>query len=296
MNKLSQWVLYYPIRKLSSRLKPDNTIKLGNTLGDVLYYSYGKNNKAFNAYMHDMLWQTFDPGQIENIKRKCFRYRQNHFFAREFSVGKEIHIPIENPGVLEKYQDRGICFPVVHIGHFYMGFSAIQLSLTHPLYTVSMIKPGLNTFQNKLTEIKKQSLDRMASVPVFDINDFKTKCLSSVSNGKASYAPTFDAVTSQSKTYPFLGSQIVLSLETTIKFSLKHHLPIIPFFLIGETPQTFRVILETPYDPEKEPNRIPLVEEWYVNLLSKYAVTFPESVDWYFWWKNSIRYSTRFPS
>ena len=293
-HKVFLWMLYHPFRKTIRTLSLSSALNMGTRLGNLEYFVYQKRNQPFHAYMARMLAKTPHAKRINHIIRGCFQYRHRNFILRMNCSKYNERIPVKDVHYIPVKNNKGVCFPMVHFGFFYSGFSALGRTLSDPLYTVSIMKKRNNGIDKKFSEIKKESIEALSISPLFDISQLKSTCLPALINGTGNYVPTFDAVTKSSKAYPFLGDKIILSIHTTAAFCARENIPIVPFFTVGDDWQNSQVLLAPPYDDFQSDRSIASIESWYVSVLEKFVLNSPGLVDWFYWWKNTLRFKQRF--
>jgi len=132
-------------------------------------------------------------------------------------------------------------------------------------------------------------LSKLDVTTIFSVDELKKICIPNVLNGKGCYMPILDTVSRSSMRYPFLGNTVVLSLKNLAAFILKHRLPVIPFFTVEDQAGMPKTVLEIPLDPGPS-DSIEIFETWILSILERYVLAYPELVNWYLWWKNSLRF------
>ena len=287
--------MYYPVQQIAKRVSPAQALFMANFLGDLEYITYQKYNPGFTSFMNQITSDTPLEGRVEELKRKSLRQRHRAFITRIFYPVHQKTVPIDNINYLKKYNNRGICFPIFHFGLHYLSICSIQHALTVPLYVISVlgVRKTDNPQELRFQRLKKVTVSKLDFTPIFDVNRFKTVCIPDVLTGKGCYMPMFDVAVKSSKRYPFLGSDIILSLKNTIKFTLKHSIPIILFFTIKDENDLARTVLEAPFETGPSDN-IESVETGILSILERYVLAYPGLVDWYAWWQNSLRFNRRF--
>jgi len=294
MKKILVLFLYYHFRKIAIRLSYSNALNLADLLGNIEYRLFQKKNKHFTSFLKYMFSGTPLEGREEELKKKCIHYRHRAFIFRTLPNQNQTY-PVENAHILKRYDGRGICFPLVHFGYFYIGLSSLNRRLSVPLYASTIMKKTQNPLEANTIANKQSIMKNITNLkPIFNFHQFKTQCLVDVSNRKGCYAPTIDAATRTSKRYPFLGGDIVLSINASANFALKHRIPIMPYFILGEDILSLKIRLELPFDPGETAGTTAYIEQWYLSILEKYVLEYPEQVDWFFWWKNSERLKKRY--
>lgn len=295
--KIIPWLMYYPVQQIAKKISPARALLMAGFLGNIEYYTHQKYNPGFTFFMKQITANTPLEGRVEELKRKCFQQRRRAFIARAIYPIHKIIIPIDNIDYLKKYKNQGICFPWFHFGMHTFSTCSIQNALTVPLYLISVLggKQADNLQFARLQMLKKTMMSKLDYTPIFDVNQFKTICIPNVLRGHGCYMPIFDAATKSSKRYSFLGDNIVLSIKKTAEFTLKHRIPLIPFFTIDDETALAKTVLEPPFETVSS-DTIESVERWIVSILERYVLAYPELVEWDIWWRNSLRFRRRFES
>lgn len=257
-------------------------------LGTMEYSLAWKGNRAFTQYMEGMLRGTKLEGQVEMLKRKCCGYRYRSYVARHRQIKSPHDIPLVNRDILGNLEGGTACFPVVHFGFFYLGFWALGTHHPTKLFLLSKMREPRNGMEESCFRIKRKMLEGLPAQPLFSSQEIKEICFPAVRQKRACYAPTFDAVTRTTKEYNFLSGRIHLTMEPTIKFCAQHAIPLAPFFTVGDDIRSSKTIIAPAYIPE--PDKHKAAEDWFLNVLEKYVIEHPSSADWFYWWRNSVRF------
>ncbi|MGC8491031.1 MAG: hypothetical protein ACP5SH_04765 [Syntrophobacteraceae bacterium] len=287
VDELFSWLLYFPVRNavLATGGNPAVVKRVAGLTAELECRVFGKRNSDFENYLAGMFQGTLLEGREKEIVRKCIRLRHRCFLARLTLVKSSTAPPLRNGEYLDIVGDRGGCFPTVHFGFFFSAFSALAANVSIPVYITSLMKDSPSRIKRKCTRIKKETLNSLGIVPIYNRGQFVAEVMPLVADRKACYCPTFDIVSKKSKCYPFLGGKLVLSIEPSARFAMKTGIPIFPYFTLGDGVDSHRIVIEKPLDPSGEADSLGAIEERYLSILEKYVSLYPDMVDWFYWWK-----------
>ncbi|PLX96266.1 MAG: hypothetical protein C0621_02320 [Desulfuromonas sp.] len=292
MKSLFLWCLYHPVRALLIRLPLCLSLFFADRLGDMEYLLVGRRNRKLTHYMQRILAATPWAARVEELKHRNFRFRYRNLIARQLQTAGRLRPPSPTGFSLESLAGRGVCFPMCHIGYFFVGFTSLAEAFPQPIYTTSMMREGETALEAQCIAQKMEMIRNLKTHPIFDLASLKKTCLPAVARGEGGYIPTLDVVTNRAKAYPLLGGEVILSLDATAAYVDENRLPVVPFFVTGNDLRSPKVELPGCFDPQEE-TEPDAFSRWYLEILERCVEQHPEVVDWFFWWKNTERYAQR---
>ncbi len=288
-----RWILYFPLRKLVSRLSSRHIVMIMDMLAAIEYRLHEDGRSGFLNYLTELFANTPLAGREKELMKQCFRFRQRVFALNTLIGAPQVDNKLVNPDEIQPSGNGGgQCFAIAHAGYFYSGYCSIPPVLSGPLYIVSMMKPSASFAATQCNRFKMRMQHGLPVCPVPSVAELKSTVLPAVSADQACYAPTLDAVTASSKLYPFLNGRLVLSLRATCRFVCQTERDVV-FFISLDAGFPDRIETRVVQTIHGRKGREADCERQLLETLETMALTWPEHVDWYFWWKNRQRFEKR---
>ncbi len=292
--KLSHLAEYAGLRllmSLATRLSPVLATRVGDILGDLVFYVTGMRKKLVMEHLGRVYGDTGDGAtprsRARSVYRQLGRTAVEHarlLAGRTTDLRDRLTVSGEEHVARARQGGRGVILITGHFGYWELLGATVAL-LGHPITVVAkkLHNPAVDRLIHAGRERLGMAVTSMDSAPSAILKALRrNECVGLLADQDAGPGGVF---------VEFLGLR-ASTYQGPALFALRTGAPIVPCFIIRSGPERHRVCFETPIEATPtgdEPADIARITQAYTDVLARYILDYP---DHWFWvhrrWKTPV--------